>query len=140
MKRQLLTAIFLLTSFTATAGSGKAIMPSWASSGTSNQAYIYISNISESVVNVTVTFYGEDGTKYSPSSTTGFSSGNQLSAKSSGYVSLNLSSFNYGFATIEWENSTGDDAVALVAHGHRVAGVSGGKSILAVPINDGRPF
>lgn len=140
MKRKLLTAIFLLTSFTAIAGSGKAIMPSWGSSGTSNQAYIYISNISENVVNVTVTFYGKDGTKFSPSSYTGFSSGNQLLAKTSGYVSLSLSSFNYGFATIEWVNANGDDTVALVAHGHRVAGVSGGKSILAIPINDGRPF
>ena len=139
--KKLLTFLTLLSiSLAANAGSGKAMMPVWGASGSSSQAYIYISNISDNVVEVTVTFYGKDGTKYNPTTFSNFTSGSQLAGKTSGYVSINQYPFNHGFATVEWENVSGDDAVALLAFGHRVAGVSGGRSIISIPINNGLPF
>lgn len=124
------------------AGSGKAIVPHWgAQSG--KASYIFLSNITDHDVIVSITYYGKNGAKLSPSTYTNFTNSNtQLSARSSGYVSIQPGAWDYGFATIEWINLLDeDDTVALIAHGFRVVtATTSTRSDFSVQINNGLPF
>ena len=127
----------------AFAGSGKAIVPHWTANSGDRSSHIFISNISATSVNVSVSFYGKNGAKLSPSTYNNFTVANtQLAAKSTGYVSIDNSGSDWGFAVIEWSNLEGEDSsVALVAHGFReVAKSTSVSGNFAIPINNGMPF
>lgn len=129
-------------STSAIAGSGKAIVPHWAAND-SRQAYVYVSNITSNAIKVTVTFYGKNGSVVAHKTPSNFTNGNtELAAGSSSYIGIEPSSFDYGYALIEWENLQGDDnAVALTAHGFRMEiNTSSTRSEYAIPINNGQPF
>ncbi len=144
MKKLNVVLLTILTIFTsqALAGSGKAVLPHWGGQ-TGKPGYIFLSNITDDAVKVTITFYGKNGATLTPSTFTNFSNGNtELAARSSGYVSLSPGVWDYGFATIEWEDlEQNDNTVALVAHGFRVVqSTSSTRSDYAIQINNGMPF
>ncbi|WNJ97240.1 hypothetical protein RND59_18720 [Vibrio ruber] len=142
---RLITLIALASSFisySATAGSGKAIIPHWDTwtAGT----YIYLSNITSHPIQVNVTFYGENGEKIAPTTYHNINN-NILAPRSSGFVStemFNLGDERRGFGVIQWTNvENDDDTVALVAHGDRVTKAEeNARSDLSIPINNGMPF
>jgi len=134
----------LLIPALAIAGSGKGIVPHWGASVTDGKpSWIYLSNITDDVINVEVSFYDKNGTKLAPSTFNNFiTTDTQLAANSSGYVSIKSGGFNHGYAVIEWSDTSGNDnTVALVAHGYRV--MADGTDIrgdFTIQINNGVPF
>ncbi|MER2490706.1 hypothetical protein [Catenovulum sediminis] len=138
-----IAACGLVASSMASAGQGKAIISHWGSVAPHNASYVYVSNISENTVNVKITYYDKDGNALSPSTFSNFVASNtQLLPKSSGFVSINTGTWNYGYAVVEWSNLDGDDdTVALVANAHRVMDVTTGlRSDLVIQVNNGQPF
>ena len=143
MTRRILLCLLLSSLFCSMlqAGNGKATMNYWLSnSSTSETSHIFLSNITENDINVTITVYSYDGSVV----TSGLSYTNMtstvLAAGKTGYLSMATSSLDWGYAVIEWENQSGnDDVVALVCNG-LYARQSGGHSRHLVPINDGMPF
>ncbi len=145
----IITLLALCTSY-ARAGSGKAIVPIAAYGRSSSTAFqsttLFLTNLTDHSVKVTVTFYGKDGSLLSTSLLTfdnWTNSNTEIGAKKSAYVILSSASntaFNYGKAIIEWENLGGDDdSVALVAHGSfQDYAVSDGR--WTIPVNSGLPF
>ncbi|XOV81040.1 MAG: hypothetical protein ACFHVJ_08825 [Aestuariibacter sp.] len=134
----------LLFSQLALAGSGKAIVPHWAGQAPgASPTVIYLSNISNNNVDVTVTFYDKMGVALSPTAFDNFISSNtQIAAGNTGNVQIKPSSFNYGYAVIEWKNEgNDDDTVALVAHGYRsTTNSSTRRSDFVISVNNGLPF
>lgn len=139
-----LVVVILSFSQLAIAGSGKAIVPHWAGLAPgSSPTLIYLSNISDNNIDVTVTFYNKSGVALSPSGFDNFINGNtQIAAGNTGYVKIQPSSFNYGYAVIEWKNEGDDnDTVALVAHGYRsTTNSSSRRSDFVIQVNNGLPF
>ena len=134
------TTFLSFVSFNVLAGSGKATLPHW---GSPEAANLFISNITPNHINVNVTFYDKAGNKLPPTTIGNFvNSNSQLAPNSTGFVAISTSSFDYGYATIEWTNEQGDDdVVALIAHGYRVIkNTSSLRSDIAVPVNNGMPF
>lgn len=107
----------IFTSF-AYAGSGKAVVPHWMATG-STVTSIWVSNISSHNLDVTITFYDENGNKLSAETYYNFQNANtEVAAGKSGYVTIAADS--YGYAVITWKNiGTDDDVFGLVAYGHR---------------------
>ncbi|MCW8931537.1 MAG: hypothetical protein OQL19_15020 [Gammaproteobacteria bacterium] len=134
----------LLISNLAFAGSGKAINPHWSGDiSTSASTIIYVSNITDNNINLTITFYGDDGTVVPITSYTNIINGNtQLAPNSTGEVQIKPSTRKTGYAVIEWENeSTDDNVVALVAHALRISvNTSSRRADITIPINNGMPF
>ncbi|MBQ1784953.1 MAG: hypothetical protein II007_15040 [Gammaproteobacteria bacterium] len=130
-------------SVSAYAGGGKAIVPHWSvNDGENIRTYIYITNISDSDVNVEIDLLDKSGNQVAPFSYTNFINSNSgLAAKSSGLILLKGAP-NFGHAIIKWTNTAqGDDVVALVAHGSSItSNGSSWRSEIAVPINNGQPF
>lgn len=126
------------------AGSGKAIVPHWFGEDSSSRSTIvYVSNISSNDVNVSVTFFNDDGNVIAATTITNLINGNsQLESKTTGQFQIQPSSKMSGYAIIEWSNINGDeDAVALIAHGLRVVvSATDRRSDIAVPINNGLVF
>lgn len=101
MKKLFTILIGLALSASAMAGSGKAVISHWGAVSPHNASYVYISNITEHTVNVTVKYYDKDGNPLSPSTFNNFISGNtQLAARSTGFLTIQTGTWNYGFATI----------------------------------------
>ncbi len=140
----------VLTGSIVFAGQGKAIVPLWQTDARTTSGVstvIYITNIVPNDIEVDVTFYDNSGAVY----TTGvsyvnfISSNTQLGGNTTGYVHMvGNTTIEYGYAVIEWKNSTGnDDTVALVAHAlvSRVTNSSPYRDgRFAVPVNNGMPF
>ena len=107
--KKLVLLVFLLMGAQVWAGSGKAVVPNWrglVNSSSTQQTAIFISNITDHELDIRVTFYGTNGTTTTSGVTWyDFNSGNSLSAKSSGYVVIAPTTWNYGYAVIEWENA-----------------------------------
>lgn len=146
MKNLLIFIITLIVSTSAFAGSGKSIISHWASWGAnsvSNLSYVYISNITSHTINVKVKFYDKNGAVLAPSNYSNFVNGNtQLAGNSSGFLTILVSPYEYGYATIEWWNQENeDDTVALVANSHIVMDVNSNlRSDLVIQVNNGQPF
>jgi hypothetical protein len=143
MKKTLITLASLLISSQTLAGNGKAIISHWGSVAPNNASYVYISNITDNTVNVKVTYYDKDGNTLSPTTYSNFTNSNtQLASKSTGFLTINTGTWNYGYATVEWSNLEGDDdTVALVANSHRVMDVKTNlRSDLVIQVNNGQPF
>lgn len=143
MKKLSIFLCSLMLSASCFAGSGTAIVSHWAAINPSNDSYVYLSNITDHIINVRVTYYDKNGTALSPTTFTNFIGGNtQLAARSSGFLTIKSGTFNYGYATIEWWNQEGEhDAVALVANAHRVMNVTSSvRSDLVIQVNNGQPF
>ncbi len=141
-----LIALFMLlgTATLSFAGSGKAIVPFW-NAGTTiyHQTDIYITNISNNDVEVTVTIYKKDGTELTSGVTyNNFSaSDTKILARNSGYVRINPTTSGFGFAIIEWNNTGSDDnTVALTAYAMFLKFNATVEGVSAVPINQGLPF
>ncbi|MCW8928947.1 MAG: hypothetical protein OQL19_01765 [Gammaproteobacteria bacterium] len=134
----------LFFSTLAFAGSGKAISPHWSGDdSTTSPTYIFISNITDKNVNVSVTFYGDDGTVIPVTTYTNFINGNtQLAPRATGRVKISPPVRTNGYAVIEWENEASDDnIVALVAHGYRVmVNSTYRRADITIPVNNGMPF
>lgn len=140
---KLFTILATLVTAQTFAGSGKAILPHWGSNTTSQATFVHLSNITDNNVSVKITIYDKDGTVLAPSTYTNFSNGDsEIAAKSSAYISIRSSSWDYGFALIEWENlADHDNAIALVGHAYRVDhNTSTARSNSAIPLNNGLPF
>ena len=140
--------LFILSCFfiqNVYAGSGKAIVPQWFSANHIDTV-IWVTNITDHTLNVTVTPYGKDGQVITPTRFEGFITGNtQLAPKSSGFVEITapLNTFNHGHATIEWSNISGEnDTVGLVSHAYGDASNQPGvfRSSYSIPVHNGMPF
>ena len=136
-----LGVLLLTNSFSsAYAGSGKAISPMWDITST-RTCYIHISNITTHNLQVSVTFYKNDGTTVTSGITYNNlqSSNTVLNAGNSAFIQIDAAATSqYGYAVIHWSNdvSSEDDVVGLVAHGF----CSGSDNRYAVPVNNGMPF
>lgn len=146
-KESLLFCLALIISTFSTvsfAGSGSAVIPYWNSNGSIGlRGTVQISNTTNNDINVTVTFYGKDGTIQASGLTyyNFTNSDSQLAAHSTGVIQLATPS-DYGYGVIEWSNETGDnDSIALVAHSSVIT-VNGSswRADVAIPINGGLPF
>lgn len=130
----------------ALAGSGKAIIPHFtANSATDGKCVYFISNITPNDLEVSVTFYDQNGTVVTTGITyTNFITSNtEIAAGKTGIVTINPSSWKYGYAVIEWNNtSIDDDVLGLVAHGYfdQQDGSSNAEAYYAIPINSGSAF
>ncbi|EGR1512101.1 hypothetical protein D6089_09475 [Vibrio vulnificus] len=124
--------ITLMISPLTLAGSGKAIIPSWDVSG--HSAAIDLSNITENPIDVKIKLFNKDGSTADLASF-GAESTFTIEPKATKRIILLKEGTYYGFGYIYWANqpSTGDDAVALIAH---IFTRAHGK----LPINDSRPF
>ena len=142
---------FILSAAVSHAGSGSATLPfsTYYRSGSYFSATtVYLTNITENNIKVTITFYSKDGSVLS-SSLVSFdnwiNSNTELGAKTTGYALLNSATTggpDYGKAVIEWENNSGDDdAVALIGY-VVVSDVSsyGGLTKSDYQIKGGNPF
>ncbi|GAA6168466.1 hypothetical protein [Sessilibacter corallicola] len=143
IKLFIITLIFSLANF-AYAGSGSAILSHWSGQASTNTStFLYLSNVSDNTINVSVTFYDDFGNPTPATSFSNFINGDtQLSPKSTGQILIRPPSRKNGFAVIEWSNLYGDDnQVALVATGLRiVVNSSSRRADTIIPINDGKPF
>ncbi len=144
LKKLQLIVLLLLPACFATAGTGKAIVPFW-NAGTTiyHQTDIYITNISNNDVEVTVTIYKKDGTALTSGVTyVNFSaSDTKILARNSGYVRINPTTSGFGFAIIEWNNTGSDDnTVALTAYAMFLKFNATVEGVAAIPINQGLPF
>ena len=139
------TLLAFLTMGHAIAGSGKAIVTHWSSNNSADHKHgLHISNISCNDVEVTITVYDETGSKVTSGiSYTNFANSNtEIQANKTGIVTIDTSTWHYGYALIEWQNKgTDEDAVALVAYAHHIqkdgAVVEG---YYGAPVNCGNPF
>jgi hypothetical protein len=161
MKKLIAIALALTTLNCSFGGQGKGIVPVTISAkGTATPpAYdywstsVWVTNITSHTINVTVTFYGKDGTAM-PSSfynyTNFITSNTQLAPNTTGLIYFTpptTTAQNYGKAVITWTNVSGDDdTVGVIAHAHlnRLAcwgsNTTYGESFSPVMINNGMPF
>lgn len=144
-----------------TAGGEGVYIPLWwqgADGSLGGNTRIYLSNISDQTITVSIDLYKQDGslltddgsktggningrgneTSYDDSTGISF----QLSAGASSSILLkNVSSETFGYGTVEWSSSTAPvDGVALV--GQTVTAITGtslGRAS-SVPLNEGKPF
>jgi len=127
--------VFSVFSINAFAASGKAIVSHWSYEGSTPNA-IYVTNITDNDLAVSVTIYNKDGGVVNPTTVTNFQNSNtEVAAGKTGYVTVQSS--NYGYAVIQWTNlGTDDDVYGLVAFAQR------GNTTwhYAVPVNSGNPF
>ncbi|MBB6252845.1 hypothetical protein [Nitrospirillum iridis] len=141
-------AVSLLSSASALAGSGNAILPLWSantSTGVSAGTNVYVTNITSHTLNIGMTFYAGDGTVTScPVTVSNLTNSNtQIAAGVTAQISVTCSTLTTGIARIQWSNQSTDiDNVGLVAFGIRYinytsAGVS---SHTSVPVNGSNPF
>ncbi|MGY5795754.1 hypothetical protein [Rheinheimera faecalis] len=145
LKKALLAFVpTLLFPFSSIAGSGSAIVSHWsATDSTLRPTHIYISNINDNPVNVAVTFFDKNGNKISSANYVNFTSGNTtLEANSTGYVTIQSASLNYGYAVINWKDlPEHDNSVSLVAYALRiVTNTSSQNGNASIQINNGAPF
>ena len=144
MKKLLVVFALLVTGFLQ-AGSGKAIVPHWTSYDSNGQrSTLYISNITGNDLEVTVTFYSNTGTVIGSTDltyTNWANSDTRVEAGETALVSVHKSTWDYGYAVIEWNNiSTDDNAVGLVAHAFYSVSDADRYGRYAIPINLGQPF
>jgi hypothetical protein len=152
MKNARFAILFLLASSVSFAGSGNGIVPwiglMYLSSGDYLNTSIYITNITNDPVKVTITCYGLDGAVIPETNFTyyNFSNSNTEIAgrKTVRFVIMPpvpVVPFNYGHATIEWEDSPGkNNTVALVAFGAYSRVTPGTDGRHSITINNGLPF
>ncbi|MFT4927130.1 MAG: hypothetical protein ACI8WB_003236 [Phenylobacterium sp.] len=143
MKKTLSSILLLsaLVSSAAHAGSGKAIVAHWGAS-VSQFNYVFMSNISNNPLDVTVTYYQHDGTLLSDSSKVFHNFTNNdatIAASNTAHIQLKPPAWTRGYAVIEWKNQgTDDDTVGLVAHSWRA--MASGENTFSIPVNNGQPF
>ena len=141
-------ALFALALFsTAFAGSGKAIIAhANANDTTGSTTVYYISNITGHDLEVTVTFYDQNGNvTTSGVSYSNFITGNtEIAAGKTGIVTFAPTTWLYGYAVIEWNNTgTDDDVLGLISQGFsQKRDVTTGQiyARFGVPINSGEAF
>jgi len=154
----LITMICLLGLAAGTsANTGRAIIPptgfSYFTSSSYVQPQLFISNITNNSISITITFYDKNGAILTGvvsglnlnnlnSSPGNASISFDLAANATGYVFLNLNSAstNFGYGIIGWtQNSTA--VYGLVANGSNVW-YNNGRWInsYSIPINNGLPF
>jgi hypothetical protein len=134
------------------AGGGKAIVPLiWIykyDANNWNGGLIFLNNLTDHAVNVTITFYNKNGQTY-PAAFMNYenltNNNTQLAARSAAKIACipNVSYQNdYGIAIIEWQNLAGDnDSVALLAHAHNCAHYgNGSEGNFTVAVNNNNPF
>ncbi len=136
--------VFSLLTLPVIAGEGKARLPHWYGEDLGMRTFVYLANITDNPVKVSVTFYGKNGAIQTQGITyNNFSNGNtELAANSSGYIKMEPPTEDYGYAVIQWENLSGDENIqALMAHASRIT-VNGPswRADVAIPINNGMPF
>jgi hypothetical protein len=149
------------------AGQGKAIIPHYVSNYTSAQSYrvpfTYITNITNSTITVTLTFYDNTGnviTDGDGSSATGVIMGSGLTtnynesvtgasvsfdipAHNTVNVQLRCSSWQHGYGTIEWSQNSQElhGLVAYCFNSMYSLGISSAYKVERyIPINNGMPF
>lgn len=78
----------LLFPFSLFAGGGSAVVSHWSATDSAlRPTHIYISNINDNPVNVTVTFFDKNGNKLTAPTYVNFTNGNTtLEANSTGYL------------------------------------------------------
>lgn len=153
----LLTALFSTASIAA---SGSALIPHFLSHKLSNfYSYFYVSNITSEPVDVTITFYDQDGniiTDQGNSSSTGYFRGYYYSSYAEPPVdssikltigpqkttTISLQSYNTksGYGKIEWSQAGTETRTAIIAHGRSYRNKSGYEGSYTIPINNGIEF
>lgn len=142
------------------AGSGVGIIPSYLTDNFSNfRSYIYMSNITQAPINVTVTLYNQDGNVvkdngdnptagylrafdyvyYSEVNTHGTATFT-IAANSTSQLQLESTHYGVGYGKIEWEQSGTSLSQAMVAHMRTYRVKSGVESAYSTHINNGTPF
>lgn len=145
MRKLITYTLFVLASMQAMplwAGSGKAVVPHWQANGATQNTAIFISNITNHTLVVTVKFYDQLGNALPPSSFFNFQNGNtELAPRNSGNASLSMTTATAGYAVVQWSNKPGDDdPFGLVAHAHRAENATGLVYRYSIPVNGGQPF
>ncbi|QTD53498.1 hypothetical protein [Sulfidibacter corallicola] len=136
----------LCSTYQVLAGSGKAIIPNFsANSATDGKCVYYMSNITPHDLEVSITFYDQNGTVITSGIvyTNFINSNTEIAAGSTGVVVINPTPWKYGYAVIEWNNkSTDDDVLGLVAHGFfdQQDGSDNAEAYYSIPINCGAAF
>ncbi|WDE07705.1 hypothetical protein SG34_012885 [Thalassomonas viridans] len=87
---KVLGLVLCFNTFSVFAGDGKARLSHWYGENLGMRTFVYLSNISDNPVKVSVTFYGKNGAIQTQGITYyNFSNGNtELPAKSSGYIKM----------------------------------------------------
>ena len=143
MKKLLILGLF--SCFAGKTLAGEAFIPYW-SKWPSETTCLSVSNISNNDVNIKVTLYKQDGSKYLGSiefaeNISSLDQDTLLAANGTAYFCLARSSggsFGYGkISTTEVNEENGNSFV--IAHSRQVL-VSGGYHSSGVPINNGMPF
>lgn len=127
------------------AGTGKAVVSHWYAysfEGNTQNSNIFISNITQNNLKVTVTLYNKDGTiKTSGLEYKNFQNNNtEIGARKSVNLKITGGSISeYGYAVIEWGNiGTDDDTVGLVAWADWAQ--DSPSRAYSVQVNNGNPF
>ncbi|GAB6041818.1 hypothetical protein [Endothiovibrio diazotrophicus] len=135
-------------------GSGSAILPSWLKGTGSWNCIIYVTNTSNSSVDVKITLYDESGYSYTEASeagdniATGWGFGTSdpvgtpvsLGPRQTGVVAISSGSNGGGYGSIEWTSSSSEVA-PLIAH-EQVQVQYNGTTLgtYSVPVNALQPF
>ena len=149
LKKLLVVLAIFISCAPLLAGSGKAIVTRWfAADWDSKSTNLQISNITGNDLEVTVTFYKQDGTLHTGSDIlfANFQASNaELGAGKTGYITIKNSAaqpdLKYGYAVIEWKNKgSDDDVLGLVAHSYSNQNQSGRAGWYSTSINGDMPF
>lgn len=141
-------AISFLIPDSAFAGNGQTNLPHWAgapSSGSPQITTLWLTNITTHTLAINVTWYQSDGTVAPSSALTymNFTSGNtQLAPGTTGYINIQTSSYNWGYATVAWSNIGSDnDTAGLIGMGEFLQKITSSSFILdSITLNSGHSF
>jgi hypothetical protein len=150
-----LVAIFLSVAASAMAGgSGSAVLPWWLKAGGTWTTDLYVTNISNSTINVRITLYDSIGNIYDETveSGTNFYFGAGFGANPVGnWVAvaphqtggLNITSAGSminGYGLVEWTSSNNEIAPAMATALYRTWTGSSCTGISNILLNEGKPF
>ena len=143
---------------TSFGSNGKAIIPSvvWNYSSSNNNTipYILVTNITDTLITITVTIYNPDGTilhsgLYSNnvsdfnSSLTDASASFTLAPNVTGGIYVNNSNITssvFGYGRISWNNDSTTTQNGVMAHTYLVKTSNGAQTIVPIFVNSGLPF
>lgn len=152
--RAMFASLSLLTAPIALAGSGSATIPNWVNT-TGGVTTLFISNVSESISNIKVKLYDQEGNLYLESTQAGqnitfsgpfvgdpmSSSGATLESQKSGSIQIDTGSglFIFGYGVVEW-TSENEKQSSIIASGllEYQSGSAFGRA--NIEINNGRAF
>ncbi|HYC05509.1 MAG TPA: hypothetical protein VED40_19615 [Azospirillaceae bacterium] len=122
----------------AQASSGNADVSHWVCGPGAVSTDIYVTNTSAVDLTVSVSFYGRSGAAVTSGISYANFTGSTLQAGKTGYARITCSTWDYGYATIQWSGNPARHP--LLAYGVRSWTTSNGYSEASIIINDGKAF